>query len=165
MHNWAVSSTAKTFLMWANSSIFQQVAGQANEGTSAKWGRGLVVRWLACWTANREVRGSNPTQAAIWIKISAPPVPQANSAIMSTLTAHYKWEDEMVRKRTIHLPSSAEAKKMKLLTLHTQGCPRASLMDCSSFLLQHFGSLVSKKMHKFMNLITYKFNLITNKWI
>jgi len=33
--------------------------------------------------------------------------------MMSTLTAHYQWEDEMVRKRTGHPPSYAKAKKMK----------------------------------------------------
>jgi len=49
--------------------------------------------------------------------------------MMSTLTAHCQWEDETVRKRTGHPPSDAEAKKMKSLTLHTQGCPKASLRD------------------------------------
>jgi len=52
------------------------------------------------------------------IEISAPPVPLANSAMMSTLTTHNRWEDEMVRERTGHPPSYSEAKKMKLLTLH-----------------------------------------------
>ena len=47
---------------------------------------------------------------------------------MSTLTVHCQWEDETKRLRTGHLPASyTEAKEMKLLTLHTHGCPRASL--------------------------------------
>jgi len=53
--------------------------------------------------------------------------PLANSAMMSKLTTHCQWEDEMVRERTDHLPSYAEDKKMKSLTLHTHGCPRQSL--------------------------------------
>ena len=59
-------------------------------------------------------------------QISAPPAPLANSATMSTLTIHCQWEDVMVRV-TVHLPSCVEAKKMKLLTLHSYGCPRAIL--------------------------------------
>ena len=39
----------------------------------------------------------------------------------------------MVREWTGHLPLYAEAKKMKLLTLHTHGCARVSLRDGSSF--------------------------------
>jgi len=39
--------------------------------------------------------------------------------MMSTLTVHYQWADETMRVRTGHLPSYAEAKKMKSLTLHT----------------------------------------------
>ena len=71
-------------------------------------------------------------RAEIWIKISALPAPVANSAMMSTLTAHFQWEDETVRERTGHPHSYAEAKKMKSLTLHSSGCPGASLRDCSS---------------------------------
>jgi len=37
-----------------------------------------------------------------------------------------------VRERTGHPPSYTEAKKMKSLTLHTHGCLRANLRDCSS---------------------------------
>ena len=44
-----------------------------------------------------------------------------SSAMMSTLTVYCQWEDETVRDRTGHPPSYAEAKKMKSLTLHTQG--------------------------------------------
>jgi len=36
---------------------------------------------------------------------------------MSTLTVHCQWEDETVRERTGHLPSYAEAKKMKSSSL------------------------------------------------
>jgi len=44
-------------------------------------------------------------------------MPLSNSAMMSTLTAHCQREDEMVRERTGHLPSYAEAKNVKSLTL------------------------------------------------
>jgi len=70
-----------------------------------------------------------PARAEIWFEISAPRAPLANSAMMSTLTAHCQWEDETVRESTGHPPSYAEAKKMKSLTLHTHGCPRDSLRD------------------------------------
>ena len=66
----------------------------------------------------------------------------ANSAMMSTLTVNCQWEDETVRERTGHLPSYAEAKKMKSLTLHTHGCLRASSRDCSSLLLFVSSSLL-----------------------
>ena len=39
------------------------------------------------------------------------------SAMMSALTIHCQWEDEMVREKIGHLPTYAEAKKMTLLTL------------------------------------------------
>jgi len=45
----------------------------------------------------------------------------ANSAMMSTLTAVCQREDETVRERSGHPPSYAVAKKMKSLTLNTQG--------------------------------------------
>src|SRR6218665_131846 len=51
----------------------------------------------------------------------------ANSAMTSTLTIHYRWEDETARERTGHPSSYAEAKKIMLLTLHTHGCPKARL--------------------------------------
>src|SRR6218665_1761180 len=70
-----------------------------------------------------------PARAEIWFEISAPPAPPANSAMMSTLTAHCQWEDDTVRERTGHPPSYAVAKKMKSLTLRTHGCLRASLRD------------------------------------
>jgi len=35
-------------------------------------------------------------RAEIWIEISAPPVPLANSVMISTSTAHCQWEDETV---------------------------------------------------------------------
>src|SRR6218665_1834235 len=57
--------------------------------------------------------------------------PLANSATMSTLSVHCQWGDETARERTGHPPSYAEAKKMKSLTLHTHGCLRASLRNCS----------------------------------
>src|SRR6218665_991019 len=45
----------------------------------------------------------------------------------NTLTAHCQLEDETVMEKTGHPSSYAEAKKIKLLTLHTHGSPRASL--------------------------------------
>jgi len=42
------------------------------------------------------------------------------------MKAHCQWEDETVRERTCHTPSYAMAKEMKLLTLHTYGCLKAS---------------------------------------
>ena len=58
--------------------------------------------------------------------------PLANSATMNMLTEHCQLGDEMARERTGHPPSSAVAKKIKSLTLHTHGCSWASLKDCSS---------------------------------
>lgn len=51
----------------------------------------------------------------------------ANGTIMSTSTIPCQWKDETARERNGQPPSYAKAKKMKLLTLHTHGCPRASL--------------------------------------
>jgi len=53
---------------------------------------------------------------------------------MSTLTVQSCWEDERVRERTHYPPQSAEAKKMKSLTLHAYDCLRASLRACFSLL-------------------------------
>src|SRR6218665_3721130 len=50
--------------------------------------------------------------------------------MMSTLIVHCVWEDETARERTGHPASYTEAKIMKLLALHTHGCPR-NLRDCS----------------------------------
>jgi len=58
--------------------------------------------------------------------------PLAHSTMMSTQTIHCQWEDETVRERTGHPHSYAESKKMKLLTVRTHGCLRASLRDCPS---------------------------------
>ena len=68
-------------------------------------------------------------RAEIWFENSALHAPLANSAMMSTLTLHCQWENEMVRERTGRLPSYAEAKKMKSLTLHTHGCLRTNVKD------------------------------------
>jgi len=46
---------------------------------------------------------------------------------MGRWDAHCHWEDETVSERTGHPPSYAEAKKTKSLTLHSHGCPMASL--------------------------------------
>src|SRR6218665_1056022 len=58
--------------------------------------------------------------------------------MMSTLTIRCQWEDEMVRERTGHPPSYAEANKMKSQTLHTHGCLRSSLRGCSSYSSSRF---------------------------
>ena len=63
----------------------------------------------------------------------------ANSAMMSTLTVYCQWEDEMARERTGHLASYAEAKKMKLLTLHTHGC--SPFLFLSVLLINQFVSV------------------------
>ena len=77
----------------------------------------MVVWWLAGWTANHEVRGSNPRPGE---KFGSRFLYHlhllANAAMMSTLTTHCQWEDETVREMTGHLPSNAVAKKMKSLT-------------------------------------------------
>ena len=46
-------------------------------------------------------------RADIWFKMSALPVPLANSAVMSALNVFCEWEDEMAIERTGH-PSSYE---------------------------------------------------------
>jgi len=43
------------------------------------------------------------------------------SAMMSTLTIHCQWEDEMAGERTGHPTSYANAKKTKSLNFHTHG--------------------------------------------
>src|SRR6218665_1887752 len=59
--------------------------------------------------SNHEIK--IPARAEIWFEISAPQRPIANSAMISTLTSHCQWEDEIVRERTGHLPSNAEVKE------------------------------------------------------
>ena|SRR6218665_1654111 len=53
--------------------------------------------------------------------------------MMITLTAHCQWKDETVRERTGHPLLYAEAKKVKLLTLHKYDCPRASIKVLTFF--------------------------------
>src|SRR6218665_715908 len=90
------------------------------------------LQCLACWTANREDRGSNPGQGRNLVRdFCSTCAPKVNSAMMSTLTSPCQWEDKTVRERTGHPPSCTEAKKMKSLTLHTHGCPKASLCVCT----------------------------------
>ena len=50
--------------------------------------------------------------------------PLTNAAIMSTPTVHHQWGES-----TRSSPSYAEAKKMKSLAFHTNGCLRANLRD------------------------------------
>jgi len=56
--------------------------------------------------------------------------------MMSTLTAHGQWELGRLDGEGENWPPSSyvEAKKMKSLTLHPHGCPRAA-KDYSSFIL------------------------------
>src|SRR6218665_1264665 len=78
---------------------------------------------------NRNVRGSSLGKVRNLVRdLSSICAPIANSAMMSKLTAHCQWVDETVWVRTghAHPPSYAEAKKIKSLTLYTQGCLRAS---------------------------------------
>src|SRR6218665_1512649 len=83
-----------------------------------------VVQWLACWTANQEVPGSNPGQGRMWIVISAPSASPSQLSFPLTLLCSY--EIETARKRTGHLASYVDVKKIKSLTIHTHGCPRAT---------------------------------------
>ena len=62
-----------------------------------------VVQWLACWTANQEVRGSNLGQGRIWVQEFCSTCTPANSAMMTEYTTIYHWlEDDMARERTDH---------------------------------------------------------------
>ena len=69
--------------------------------------------------------GFKPAMAAIWFEISAPPALPSQICYDEYIDRTLSVEDETVRERTGHPPSYAEAKKMKLLTLHTHGCPMA----------------------------------------
>ena len=91
---------------------------------------GQVVRELVCQSRGSGFK-SRPVQK-FGSRFLLHLRPLANSAMISTLSALCQWEDVMVRERTGHQPSYDEAKKMKSLTLHTHGYPRASLRDCPS---------------------------------
>src|SRR6218665_3458804 len=98
------------------------------DGWGERWSSALVVELLF-----ERFEDQIPARAEIWFGVSAPSaLTIANSAMMSTLTVHCQCQDETVRERTGNPPSYAEAKKMKSLTLHTYGCLRASLRNCSS---------------------------------
>src|SRR6218665_2621465 len=73
---------------------------------------GRSFQRLAWWIANQEVRGRNLVRDFAHLR------PLANSAMMSTLTVHYQWEDDTVSERTGHSCSYAEARKMNPLTLY-----------------------------------------------
>ena len=92
---------------------------------------GCTVSVLDC--QSRDSRLTIPPRAEIWFEISVPS-DLTNSAMMSTLIVHCQWEDETVGKRTGH-PPSCRGYEMKSLTVHTNGCPRASLRDCSPLVL------------------------------
>src|SRR6218665_2193034 len=82
----------------------------------------VVVQRLACWTANHEVQGSNPGQDRNLYRDFS-----SNCAPSQLSYDEYNNRALSMRVRTGHLPSYAEAKKIKSLTLHTHGCPRAIL--------------------------------------
>src|SRR6218665_1633182 len=94
---------------------------------------GLVVRVLDCQSKGPGFKSQPGQKFGSRFLLHLHPL--ANSAMTSTLTVHCPWEDETVSERTGHPLSYAKAKKMKLLTLHTHGCLRASLRDCSSLLM------------------------------
>src|SRR6218665_333199 len=94
---------------------------------------GLVVSVLDCQSRGSGFK-SRPVQK-FGSRFLLHLCPLANSAMMNTWTTHCHWEDEMVKETTGHPPSYAEAKKIKSLTLHTHGFPKASLRDCSALLV------------------------------
>src|SRR6218665_3970961 len=79
--------------------------------------------------------------------------------MMSTLTIHCQRECEMVRKRTGHLPSYAETKEMKSLTLHTQGCSIGLVIGTDLPLLSNFKafSYTGPHYNTFIELTTTSF--------
>ena len=90
----------------------------------------VVAKWLACWFDNHEVRGSNPGQGRNLVRdFCSTCAPSQLSYDDYTVSGKMRWWG---KERTGHPPSYAVAKKMKSLTLHTHGCPRASLRDRSS---------------------------------
>src|SRR6218665_611146 len=95
----------------------------------ARWRSYPVVRQLDCqWRGSGFKSRPGQKFGSRFLLLLRPLV---NSAMMSTLTVHCQWEDEKMRERAGHSPSYAEDKQMKSLTLHTHGCARASLRDCS----------------------------------
>ena len=72
-----------------------------------------------------------PARAEIWFQISVPSAPPSQ----------FTYDGYTDRTMSVGRPDGegedwppallCQAKKMKLLTLHTQGCPAASLRDCS----------------------------------
>src|SRR6218665_3390744 len=67
--------------------------------------------------------------------------PLANSAMMSILTVHCQWEDEIVKKSIGHPPSYAKAKKMKslkayLLTSSISDFLEIKFLRCLPFLME-----------------------------
>jgi len=78
-----------------------------------------VARWSSLVVSLLDVRFGVkiPARAEIWFKISPNLCLLANSAVMSTLTAHCQWKDETVRERTGLLPSYTEAKKMEVANI------------------------------------------------
>src|SRR6218665_1491273 len=76
----------------------------------------LVVRVLACQSLGSGIK-PRPGQkfgSRFLFHLRRPTPPIANLAMMSTLTTHCQWEDEMVSERTGHgLPSYVVAKNMR----------------------------------------------------
>src|SRR6218665_965609 len=96
----------------------------------------LVVSMLDCQLRNSGFN-SQPRQkfgSSILLHLRS----LSNSPMMNTLNTSSQCcqlEDETVRERTGHPPSYSVAKKIKSLTLHAHGCPRASARDCPFFFL------------------------------
>ena len=105
----------------------------------------LVVSVLDCqsWGSGFKSRPEQKFSSRFLLHLST----IANSAMMSTLIAHCQWDDETVGERTGNPSSYAKAKKMKSLTLHTCGCPMASLMSWSSYLDLQMGWTLVAKVH------------------
>ena len=84
-----------------------------------------------CWATSRAVQGSNPGQVRDFFWEFCFAVPLAHSAMMSTLSEG-RWDGEGE-----DWPSTffAEAKKMKSLTLHTNGCLSFILRDWWTILI------------------------------
>src|SRR6218665_1030109 len=83
-----------------------------------------TVQWLACWTYNREVGFPIPPRAEIYLDISAPPLLPSQFSPEYTVHTPTLWvgRTDFEGKYWHTPPPLAEAKKMKPLTFHTQGC-------------------------------------------
>ena len=99
--------------------IFTNVCLGLHGGQGVCGHLGLVVSMQDCqsWSSGFKSRSGHKFGSRFQLHLC----PLANSALMSTLTAHCQCEDEKVKEMTGHPTSYAVAKKMKSLTLHTHG--------------------------------------------